>query len=211
MSKKIDITGNKFNRWTVICREDSNVHSQSMWKCLCDCGNIKTVAGFNLKNGASKSCGCLNMESRHSRAKYKHIPEGTSSPEYLSWQGMIKRCNNKNDKFYKDYGGRGIKVCDEWLHDFEIFFRDMGPKPSRKYSIDRINNDGDYGPTNCRWVTTREQSRNTRRNVIIEIDGIILCLADWIERLHIMGNNIHEKIGARLRRGWSPLEALSTP
>ena len=128
------------------------------------------------------------------------------TPEYRSWQHMKSRCFNPNHKNYLDYGGRGIKVCDLWLN-FENFLADMGLKPTAKYSIDRIDNDGDYCPDNCKWSTQTEQVNNRRSNRLITIDDVTLTISQWAKKMNIGANVIQN----RLNRGWSEYKAVMTP
>jgi len=140
----------------------------SYWEVRCDCGEKKVMrSSGGFKNGATKSCGCLG---RKSGAEKNTIHGLSEKQEYKIWSGMIERCHNPNHKKYKYYGGRGIKVCDRWRESVMNFYADMGPRPRGKfpcgraiYSIDRINNDGNYEPRNCRWATSKQQMRNTRR------------------------------------------------
>ena len=129
--------------------------------CKCDCGNEKIVMLTNLNNDSTKSCGCLNKELVSNRTK-THGDSGT--PEHKTWKNMKRRCDYEKGSRWKHYGGRGIKVCDRWLNSYENFLKDMGRKPGPEYSIDRINVDGNYEPSNCKWSTPKEQSNNTRRN-----------------------------------------------
>lgn len=129
--------------------------------------------------------------------------------EYNAWQHIRSRCYNKNSPAYPEYGGRGITVCDRWLESFENFYADMGPKPSRKHSIDRYpDNDGPYSPSNCRWATRAEQNRNTRQNVILEFNGKRMCLTEWADLLGICKTTLFARIQ---RDGWSVERALTTP
>lgn len=130
------------------------------WLCICDCGQTIVVDTYRLLTGNTRSCGCLYKDTRHTAAKRHGL---RYQPEYSSWYAMKRRCDNPNNDRYKHYGGRGIKVCDEWLNDFERFYRDMGPKPTPSHSIDRKDTDGDYTPDNCCWATPVEQRHNQRR------------------------------------------------
>lgn len=153
--KSIDLTGRKFGRLKVVDQAET-IKQKIHWNCMCSCGNKKAINGHSLRKGLSKSCGCLQVESR-----YKHGMSNTS--EFKTWASMLFRCLNKSDRKYKHYGGRGIKVCDRWLCSFSNFYKDMGARP-KNLSIDRINNEGDYEPSNCRWATYKQQNNNTRRN-----------------------------------------------
>ncbi len=129
--------------------------------------------------------------------------------EYRAWEHMKNRCYRPTVPGYKNYGGRGIRVCDRWLGEDGAanFLADMGPRPSAKHSVDRIDNDGDYTPENCRWATRAEQSRNRRRNVMLTHDGLTMCVADWADRLGIKRATLQ----IRVRRGWSVARMLTTP
>ena len=130
-------------------------------KCVCDCGNIGSYFLFNLKSGKTKSCGCLYKESRATNVTHGH----SKTPLYVCWKSMKSRCYNKNRKDYYLYGGRGIIVCDRWINSYENFLSDMGEKPSAEYSIDRIDVNGNYEPSNCRWATPTEQRLNQRKTL----------------------------------------------
>jgi hypothetical protein len=191
----LEMAGQRFGRWLVVERTGST--KTAYWLCRCDCGAERAVNGSSLRKGLSQSCGCLGRELSAQR-RLKH--GGKGSPEYRVWAGMKTRCLNPNDKHFKDYGGRGIKVCERWL-SFEMFRHDMGPRPSAGHSIDRRDSDGDYEPGNCRWATSKEQTRNYSRNRLYAIGDVAKCLVEWCEEY---GKRYH-LVHARLRRGW-PLE-----
>lgn len=162
----IDLTGQRFNKLTVI-RRGQNVGKQTAWICKCDCGNVKTVTAAKLKNGNTKSCGCYR--SRYvSRKNYKHGSGNSCNKIYNLWVHIKQRCNNPNFKQFKDYGGRGIKICTEWQNDFMAFSDYVIKLPNYNTpgfnSLDRINNNGNYEPGNVRWATSIIQNNNRRNN-----------------------------------------------
>lgn len=169
----------RFGRLTVL--ERTVFSKRSKWLVVCDCGIRKEVLGESLRSGSTKSCGCLRRElviSKNTRHGLSH------TKEYRIWQTMLDRCNNEFSGSFKNYGGRGIKVCNRWL-SFESFISDVGKCPGNGYSLDRIDNNGDYEPTNVRWATQSEQSRNTRRNINVAYGGETMVLKDWSVRLGI--------------------------
>lgn len=159
-----DTIGQKFGRLTLIKLSHRDTRYRQYWLCKCECGNEKIIEKGNLKTGSIKSCGCLKKELSNKRA-YKHGLARTT--EYHIWASMKQRCLNKKTEHYNRYGGRGVKVCKRWLK-FENFHEDMGKRPSSKYSLDRINNDGNYCKRNCRWATSKEQMNNTSSTVYIK-------------------------------------------
>src|SRR5882757_8272196 len=150
-----------------------------IWECLCDCGDITKVRSARLLNGTTKSCGCYSREES-SKRRYKHGQSGNNqSTEYTSWCLMRERCYNKNNEKYYRYGARGITVCERWRYSFENFFMDMGEKPNRNLTVDRINNNLGYYKENCRWGTPRQQSGNRSTNHWLEYNGRKMILEDW--------------------------------
>lgn len=164
MVQASNLAGQIFSRLTVLAQGPRYANGHARWFCLCACGKTTLVEAGNLRSGRQRSCGCLNDELRgKARTTHGHTTNqfyNRQSPEYNTWQLMKSRCYYPKSNRYYRYGARGITVCRRWLDSFANFLADMGPKPSPRHSIDRINNDGNYEPTNCRWATTAEQRRN---------------------------------------------------
>lgn len=199
MSKIVDMTGRTCGRLIVIALEGIRPGG-AVWRCVCSCGARTVVRGRHLRTGDVKSCGCLQKE-RLSARRRSH--GGSLTPEYSVWLGLRKRCFNKNDRAYKNYGGRGISICERWAK-FDNFIADMGPRPSLDHSVERIDNNRGYSPDNCRWATRLEQASNTRRNVFIVIDGVKMSLAAASRHLGIK----YSKLNRRLAEGWPVEKAI---
>ena len=192
----IDLTGQRFGRLVIVGA--TNVGISVRWIARCDCGNIRVINSANLRYGHTTSCGCRQREIfRDIKTTHGHLIGWRAGvrepPEYTSWRTMKERCFSPTNHAYRDYGGRGITVCDAWRDNFQQFFKDMGPRPPR-HSLDRINNAGNYEPTNCRWVSMKEQSRNRRSTIVYTYKGETKCLTDWAIK---HGLNV-----ATLRRRW---------
>lgn len=204
----IDLTGQRFGRLTVVKRGKNKSYRAVTWLCICDCGNETIVASIALRTGRTTSCGCYSREvNLKMKTKHGHAKRGNISPEFYTWTGMISRCTNPNEPEFKNYGERGINVCDRWLNSFENFLEDMGERPSKKHSIDRVDNDGDYEPDNCRWATIKEQSNNTRRNIYITIDGVTKTLTQWCRFYGV--NPV--TANWRIKNGWPSEKAVKEP
>lgn len=205
----VDLTGKRFGRLVVLERSVINGNrkickSGAMWRCLCDCGNIKDIPSGELTSGRTKSCGCLkhDMMSTHEKSNTKI---------YKIYKGIISRCYCKTATGYKNYGGRGITVCDEWLgeHGFENFYEwSMNNGYYDGLSIDRINVNGNYEPSNCRWITMKQQLRNTRRCIQITYNGETHNLSEWAEILNMDYSLLNSRIS---KQKWSVEKAFTTP
>lgn len=200
--------GEKFGRLAVIAEAEKRGGRRHM-VCECDCGNRKTIDVRSLARGLTKSCGCLQKEraAASSAGRAKHGQSSNETPEYRCWGAIIQRCHNPKHKQFKDYGGRGIAICDAWRGDFSAFFAHVGARPSAKHSLDRKDNSKGYEPGNVRWATQVEQTNNTRQNRIVEIDGIRCTLAEAI-RLKGQRSNV---VRQRIAIGWSVERALNQP
>lgn len=179
-----DFIGNKYNLLKVLCESEkiktSGGNSKRTIKCLCDCGIIKDYNWQEVINGKVKSCGCYSKQIASERMVLKNTKHGMIyTSEYNSWQSMKKRCSVKSHKSFKLYGGRGIRVCNKWESSFISFINDMGMKPSKNYSLDRIDNNKGYFKENCRWATKKQQCQNTRTNRNIEYKGETKCVSEW--------------------------------
>lgn len=138
--------------------------SGNVWRWRCDCGKIIQTRAAHVRAGNTKSCGCLRLVTlKQSTPIHGHAPKGNKSPEYWAWASMIQRCHNPNAQAYHNYGKRGVKVCDVWRTSFVEFIQYIGNRPSPKHSLDRIDNNGNYEPGNCKWSTKSDQAKNRRR------------------------------------------------
>ena len=206
-----DLTGQRFGRLLVLsCVQKAHVdhtgrRHHTEWNCACDCGNTHVAKGSTMKNGDTRSCGCLHSEAIGALRRTHGM---SKLPEYRIWSGILRRVLDHEDAAYHRYGGRGIKIDDLWANSFEQFFADMSPRPSPKHSVERKDNDGPYAPWNCVWATREEQANNTRSNVWVTFRGVTKTLAQWCREL----GHAYNTISARIQRyGWTPERALTTP
>jgi hypothetical protein len=211
LPKFIDMTGMKFGKWTVIelaePLKDYRGYNVHRWKCRCECGNVRDVIGTTLRSGASVSCGC-HVGHRADKARELFSTHGESKTRlYKIWNYMRKRCNNPNVQNYSDYGGRGIKVCDEWNESYETF-RDwsIAHGYDDTLSIDRIDVNGNYEPKNCRWATWTEQANNRTNTRYLTYKGKTMSVSDWAKELGMP----YKKLYKRVYLGWSAERALTT-
>lgn len=199
----IDIEGQIFGRLKVLAYAGKR-GTRSHWYCLCECGNCSTPEVSCLRNGTTASCGCLGRE--HQRAATStHKMSQTSI--WQIWRGVKRRCLDPRVKGYKNYGGRGVKICSRWRESFENFYADMGDRPSRRHSLERRNNDGDYTPENCYWATDIEQHNNTRRSRFLEFQGKKQTITQWARELDINVATLYN----RVKRGWNTTRILTAP
>lgn len=214
-SRLDDLTGKRFGLLTVIEKAESrSTPSGSVftyWKCVCDCGNISDVRAHHLKRGKIKSCGCGKTRTGTDNHNYKH--GRTHERLYGIWNGMKARCYRKSNSRYKNYGARNIKVCDEWKNDYEAFREwayENGYDENAEYmqcTIDRIDVNGDYEPSNCRWVDVKVQTRNKTNNIYITYKGETKIIKDWARQLGTDSGVLKR----RLQKGWTIEDTIETP
>lgn len=210
---RMDLTGQRFGRLTVLRYSHTDRNKKPHWHCLCDCGNESVKCGNLMKVGKTTSCGCAHKEFV-SKLRRKHgYSNGTRDQKRLHyiWSGILARCYNKRGKAYKNYGARGIVVCDRWRFGengkdgFECFIEDMGERPSPDHSVERKENDGPYAPWNCVWADDPTQSRNKRTNIMIEFNGVTKCLKDWAVEYGIAYGTLYW----RVQQNWEFRRAIN--
>lgn len=203
--KLIDLTGQRFGRLVVIEKAPRDGTHSTKWVCKCDCGNIAIVRGEYMKNGTTKSCGCYNEDVR----SMKHYIHGlTQHPIWRTYHHILSRCYNERVPKYNLYGGRGIVMCDEWKNDFMSFYNWSilnGWKPG--LSIDRIDNDGNYCPENCRWADDLTQQNNRGNNKNLTYNGKTQTMSQWAREFNMSISTLYY----RIKHGWSVEDALLTP
>lgn len=208
MAEAFDLTGQRFGRLTALHRDTDNKGKDSKWICRCDCGNVVSVYTHNLTRGKSTSCGCY----RNELTKERMTTHGLSHKEhrlYRVWDSMRQRCGNPKDSAYKNYGGRGIRVCDEWEDNF-LSFRTWAISNGYNDSltIERINVDDDYCPENCKWIPFSEQTSNRRKTKYITVDGVTHTVHEWAEIKGINPLTIYSRIYSK---HWDERDAVTRP
>lgn len=202
MGAFVDLTNCVFGKLTVISRS-GNLHGKPAYKCRCECATEKTISGYHLVSGRTKSCGCLR------RLPWARTHGKTDTQLNVVWRAMISRCINPKHKSYHIYGGKGVKVCDRWRgkDGFKNFASDMGERPSPEYSIDRKDSNGNYCPENCRWADRLTQAHNSSKSIMVTIDGVTDSMTGWMKRKKISRASLYY----RLNKGMGIVDALSTP
>lgn len=203
MSKLIDLVGKQFSALTVLrfagSRPNPTKGVRCFWLCRCECGNETEIDGGSLRRGSTKSCGCHQHAGIHGMSEH---------PLYAVWLGIKQRCYNPNADCYSDYGGRGVRMLEEWRESFAAFYAYVGDRPSPLHTIERMNNDGNYEPGNVKWATRSEQNENTRQTRLITFNGITLSLGKWARRAGLQRKTLASRLD---RFGWPVERALTTP
>lgn len=194
---KVNRIGRIYGRLTVVAEASVRRKRDFLWVCRCECGASVVVPGQLLQLGRTRSCGCY-VKDKMRALKTTHGMTNTS--EYHTWDKLKRRCYNKNDKQYRNYGARGITVCERWRTSFDAFLADMGLRPSHDHSIDRIDNNGRYEPGNCRWATRVEQAANTRHTRLVVIDGVSLPICVAARKLGVAPRTIRRRLKKGLVR-----------
>lgn len=198
-----DLSGRRFGRLIVVALDESSRSNGLKWECQCDCGAQKSIKATKLMRGVTRSCGCIRDELR---TKHGHNRVDHKTPEYRVWDAMIQRCENSRNKAFANYGGRGIRVCAQWL-GFAAFLSDMGLRPTPLHCIERVDNNVGYQPDNCKWATRHDQQRNLRSNVYLTYEGETLCSVDWDRRFGWPDGIT----ASRVRLGWTVDRIMTTP
>ena len=207
MAVLIDLTGQKFGRLTVLSRDPQSPLKAIRWLCRCDCGKESSVFGANLRRNHTVSCGCVRAENSYlNTRKHGHATNKGFTGAYKSWAKMRERVKNPNSIRYAHYGGRGITIDPEW-DDFNVFYRDMGPRPPGT-SIERIDRNGNYEKSNCIWASDRQQANNKRNNMTIEWQGETKTVAQWAEEIGLPRDILYKRIHTHK---WPVDKAMTQP
>lgn len=209
MSRPLDLSGQKFGRLTAVRRGENTKDGHAQWICRCACGKTVIVLARYLKSGHTRSCGCLQAEKASFAASRRNVTHGESAaPLYHVWQSMRARCNNPKHRNFSNYGGRGIKVCEEWDRSYTAF-RDWAQRSGYRkgLQLDRLNNNGGYSPLNCRWITPKGNSNNRRTSRYLEYNGERKSVAEWAAEKGIS----YQTLYSRITDGWTVEKALTVP
>lgn len=215
MGRLIDLTGQKIGKLTVVKRAENTNHGAARWLCKCDCGNFTVVIGDELRKGSTRSCGCLAREITSNRMKCS-IPcnkthDKTGTHIYKVWQAMKRRCNNPSDNSYDRYGGRGISVCECWQNSFEKFYDYVSKLPhfeEKGYTINRINNNGNYEPNNVEWADDTTQANNRRTNRCVVYNGKQYTIAQLAKMYKMPYKKLYKRL---IQLQWNIEKSLNTP
>ena len=200
----LPMAGKCFNKLTVVRYAGrTGNEKRPTWECICICGKLTNVLEKHLLSGHTKSCGCIK---NHDKVKHGHKRRTGQSATYTTWQSMIQRCHDPDFDSFKDYGAKGISVCERWL-TFSSFLEDMGDRPIGK-TLDRIDGKGNYEPGNCRWAGALEQANKKRSNQKLECDGVSMTIAEWSQRTGLDYGCLYKRV---FQLGWTPERALTTP
>lgn len=196
MNERLDLSGQRFGRLTALSFCGA-ARGNSQWRCQCDCGSYCIVQLGNLRSGHTKSCGCdRSSATRNQFVTHGHTTDRVATRTYKAWSHAKSRCNNPADHKYVDYGGRGISMCPQWMRSFEEFLSDMGGCPAG-HTLDRVDTNGNYEPSNCRWATPAQQARNKRNNIWVEYNGTEMILKDFAR----LAEQNYGTLYSKLRRG----------
>lgn len=187
MKKNLDLTGKKFGMLTCVCIGEKDKSGKTQWNVFCECGAKKLVRLNDLRSNKVTSCGCKRIALSKKHGLHSH-------ELYMTWYGMIERCRNSNHVGFLRYGGSGIDVCERWAESINNFIDDMGERPSKLHTLDRIDNTKGYSKENCRWATKKEQSRNRKDNVYVVYNGINILLKDLSELKNINYQVLHRRL-----------------
>lgn len=205
MTKFRDLSGLTFGRLYVSSRHiENNKHGKAMFNCVCSCGSAVTASGTDISTGNTRSCGCLKDE----KAKARMTRHGNRyHPMWMRYKAMLDRCYKESNDQYRNYGARGITVCERWVNSFDDYVNDLGFPPSENHTIDRVDNNLGYSPENCRWATKKDQSVNRRVTKIVTVGGVSMSLADWSKSLGLKKSAVY----GRIRNGWDVVRAVTHP
>lgn len=206
MPRFINLEGQQFGR-LLVKEQAEHIKGRTAWRCLCDCGTEYNAVSWTLLSGHTKSCGCWKRDNGVEQGKRRVKHGMTNSQAFTRWRSMISRCENPKNSSYARYGGRGITICSEWRNSFEQYLSDVGFPPFEGAQLDRIDNDGNYEPSNVRWSSPVDNANNRSCSFVITVDGVSRTLSQWARERSMNPDTLK----ARLVAGWSPDAAVFTP